>query len=132
VNIETIIQTRFVAVATPVDSDTTTEVVSVHLEEGVLTIEMASEHWDVTVVFPQSYGFRVLDELDLTDFFPQCSLAHGWLFEVLNGGWKDLELSRERFLSGRNAWVREYLLVGRDECVSVLTKEDPIVSQRAG
>lgn len=109
-------------------SERTTEVASVHLGGGGLTIEMRSEHWDATVTFPQSYGFRVLDELDLTEFWPQCSLTNGWLYEVFSGGWKDLEKTRDHFYSGRNEWVREYLIVGFNECVSVLTKDGPIIS----
>eukprot|EP01031_Cornospumella_fuschlensis_P031367 gene31367-37908_t len=78
------------------------------------------------ISFPQSYGFRVLDELDLTEFWSQCSLVQGWLFEVVSGGWKDLEMTRKHFYSGRSDWVREYLVVGLNECVSVLSKEEPV------
>lgn len=106
-------------------AEKTTQVESVSFGSGGLTIAMSSEHWDVTVSFPQSYGFRVLNELDLTEFWSQCSLAQGWFFEVISGGWKDLEMTREHFYSGRPEWVREYLLVGSNECVSVLTKEEP-------
>jgi len=69
----------------------------------------------------------VLDEFDLTEFRSECTLQDGWLFEVTKGGWKDLELTRPQFLSARQDWVREYLIIGLDECVSVLTKEDPKV-----
>ena len=87
---------------------------------------MSSEHWEATISFPQNYGLRVLDELDLTDFWSQYSLARGWCFEVISGGWKDLEMTRKLFYSGRHAWVREYLVVGLNECVSVLSKEEPV------
>lgn len=96
-NIEGPTHPKSVAVATSVVSEATTEVASVYLGEGGLTIEMSSEHWEATVVFPQSYGFRVLDEVDLTEFWSHCSLNQGWLFEVRSGGWKDLELTREHF-----------------------------------
>ena len=60
----------------------------------------------------------MLDEVDLTEFWPQCSLSNGWLFEVKTGGWKALEQTRPRFSSGRHEW----------QCVSVLTKEPPSLS----
>ena len=115
-----------VPIATPVSAEKTTQLESVRLGSDGLTITMSSEHWEATISFPQNYGFRVLDELDLTEFWSQCSLARGWCFEVISGGWKDLEMTRKHFYSGRHAWVREYLVVGLNECVSVLSKEEPV------
>lgn len=92
------------------------------MHEG-LSVAVESKEWAVELRFEQTYGFRVLDELDLTEFWPLCSLDQGWLYEVLDGGWRSLEAVRPSFCAGRAAWVREYLIVGRNECVSVLTKE---------
>jgi hypothetical protein len=115
------------AVPTPFVSDETTELSSVNFSSEGLVISVSSVHWEAKVTFTQTYGFRVLDELDLTEFWSQCSLRDGWLFEVKANGWKALELSRPTFFSGRQGWVREYLVVGRNECVSVLTKEEPMI-----
>jgi hypothetical protein len=115
------------AVNTPFASNETIEVSSVAFSSDGLAISVSSAQWDVKVTFTQTYGFRVLDELDLTEFWSQCSLRDGWFFEVKANGWKALELSRPTFFSGRPSWVREYLVIGRNECVSVLTKEDPMV-----
>ena len=92
-------------------------------------MQVSSQSWDVNLKFESFYGFRVLDELDLTEFWTQCNLMDGWLFEVCSGGWKDLELQRPAFLSGQNEWVKEYLIVGLNECVSVLSKEHPLIRQ---
>lgn len=119
---------RLTVVETPFLPDKTTQVESVSFSSEGLSISVSSQHWDAKVVFGQTYGFRVLDELDLTEFWSQCSLADGWFFEVSSGGWKALELTRPYFLSGRHDWVREYLIIGFNECVSVLTKEEPLVA----
>jgi hypothetical protein len=116
----TVVQTAFA-------SDRTTRVESVTLDSNGLSISVSSQLWDARVRFEQTYGFRVLDELDLTEFWSHCTLEDGWLFEVTSGGWKELELTRPHFHSGRQDWVREYLVVGLNECVSVLTKEEPSV-----
>lgn len=115
-------------VETPFFSDKTVQVESVNLTDAGLSISVTSQHWTAVVRFEQTYGLRVLDELDLTEFWSQCSLTSGWFFEVKTGGWKALELTRSHFLSGRHEWVKEYLVVGRNECVSVLTKEHPSIT----
>ena len=89
-------------VETPFLSDTTVQVESVSLSDTGLSISVTSKHWNA-----------------------ECSLSNGWLFEVKTGGWKALEQTRPRFSSGRHEWVKNSLLVGRNECVSVLTKEPP-------
>lgn len=114
---------QVVVVKTPFPSDRLTQLESLQYSREGLVVSVSSQHWNAKVVFEQTYGFRVLDELDLTGFWSQCSLADGWLLEVTSGGWKALELMRPDFLSGRNEWVREYLIIGLNECVSVLTKE---------
>lgn len=120
-----------VVVQTGFQSDRSTQVESVSFSMEGLSVFVSSEHWKAKVIFEQSYGFRVLDELDLTEFWSQCSLLDGWVFEVTDGGWKTLELSRPHFISGRDDWVREYLVIGLNECVSVLTKEDPLITATA-
>lgn len=76
---------------------------------------------EFAVSFEAVLGFRVLDERDLMEFWPACSTPEGWLFEVSEGGWLSLEKSRGGFLSSSMGFaVREYLVTGEDECVSVL------------
>lgn len=105
-------------------SSTTVDVESLHFDtHDGLSVFVASREWAVEIHFSQTYGFRVLDELDLAELLPLGSLKNGWLYEVRDGGWKALEAIRPSFSSGRLSWVHEYLIVGRNECVSVLTKE---------
>jgi hypothetical protein len=115
-------------IATAFESDQSTQVEEVQLSANGLTVRMASNQWSAQVFFQTCYGFRVLDELDLTEFWSQCTLLRGWLYEVSGGGWKDLELRRPTFISGQHAWTKEYLIVGLNECVSVLSKDFPVVS----
>ncbi len=77
------------------------------------------------VVFDKVHGFRVLDEIDLCEFWNEYSEPNGWLYEVIQGGWKDLESSRKRFVSlSMEPNLKEYLLVD-DICVSVFTTCEP-------
>jgi hypothetical protein len=45
------------------------------------TLRMVAAPYD----FPEIVGFRVLDERDLMEFWPECSSPHGKLFEILAG-----------------------------------------------
>ena len=111
--------------AGPFQPDISCEVVSISYTAGCLTIRVEGAKLASTVVFSSVWGFRVLDELDLTEFWSQCSLKTGWLFEVTTGGWKTFELHRAHFVSGRMYEdLREFLIVGND-CVSVLSKDEP-------
>ena len=78
------------------------------------------------VTFTQVIGFRVLDEHDLTEFWNNYNEQNGWLYEVMEGGWLELEISRGRFASGvmfeKN--LKEYLFVD-DDCISVLSTTPP-------
>lgn len=112
-------------------ADEVTRVERVTLTSECLSITMVSRDSEALVCFEQTYGFRVLDEYDLTEFWAVVTLKDGWLFEVERGGWKDLELKRSHFLSGRNDWVTEYLVIGLNDCVSVLTKQPPTIRRRS-
>jgi hypothetical protein len=75
------------------------------------------------VVFRDPVGFRMLDELELSEFWNTYSEPAGWLWLVESGGWFDLESHRATFNpTGRR--LREYLLVD-DKCISVLCAEKP-------
>ena len=76
-----------------------------------------------------TWGFRVLDELDLCEFWKECDLTQGWFFEVLEGGWKALENTRGHFVSDKMYKHREFLIIGLNECVSVLGQELPKVTE---
>ncbi|HDL00870.1 MAG TPA: hypothetical protein ENH23_01380 [candidate division Zixibacteria bacterium] len=78
----------------------------------------------VTVVFFSPIGFRVLDEGDLLEFWENYHTGYGWLYKVVSGGWHDLESKRDGYLSKETRNVREYLVVGENDCVSVLVNDN--------
>lgn len=78
------------------------------------------------VSFDDTTGFRVLDERDLMEYWPVCSTPNGWLFDIKEGGWLD----QERLRIGNNMLsiypdVKEYLITGINECVSVFSTVNP-------
>jgi len=109
-------------VEAPHGPDDRSSVESAAFISGGLPVVVGSSGWRAEVVFNQTYGFRVLDELDIAGFRSECTLAAGGLFEVDSGGCKNIEITCPSFKSGRQSWVREYFIGGRNECVSVLTK----------
>ncbi|MEO3735156.1 hypothetical protein [Shewanella baltica] len=116
-----IVETGFV-------SDRTTTVEEVKLSENGLDIIVESKEWTVKVNFDAIYGFRVLDEGDLGEFWSECNLMKGWCFKVFSGGWSELEKTREHFVSGKLYDPLEFLIIGLNECVSVLAHDLPVVS----
>ena len=104
------------------------EVVAVNYDLCTLRITLLFEAHalPVYVEFDGVAGFRVLDEGDLNEFWSPEVRAVGWLWKVHGGGWYDLERTRPGFLSGNRA-LSEYLVLGQNECVSVLSYEPPNV-----
>ncbi|MFO1344589.1 MAG: hypothetical protein U1F05_15905 [Burkholderiales bacterium] len=101
---------------------------SIRFVEDVLTVEVQGEGfvW-LHVVFREVIGFRALDERDLCEFWNEYSTPNGWLYEVSEGGWMDLEKQRRWFSSPEIFGdLREYLLVD-DVCVSVLCRATPVL-----
>ncbi len=80
------------------------------------------------VVFRHPAGFRVLDERDLSEFWTNYAEPNGWLWEVLAGGWMDLERHRPSFNSHEFlAPLREFLVVD-ERCISVLCAHPPEIT----
>jgi hypothetical protein len=105
------------------------EVLRINYEDGLLSISMTVEDDAVTLVsFTSIVGFRMLDEGDLIEFWPTCSLPSGWLWEVHDGGWFDLESKRPMFIRDKYKHVAEYLVLGDNECVSVLSHDRPRIN----
>lgn len=58
-----------------------------------------------------------------------CSTPTGWLFRVLSGGWLEQERTRrESLLLDVYPEVKEYLIAGINDCVSVFSTEMPRLS----
>ncbi|MBK9176514.1 MAG: hypothetical protein IPM46_09285 [Flavobacteriales bacterium] len=99
---------------------------SVHYDGTDLSIEIQGEGFAFArVVFSNPAGFRVLDESDLAEFWNTYSEPNGWLYEVEEGGWFELESNRPAFNSSTFLdGIHEYLVV--DEiCISVLCLQPP-------
>lgn len=77
------------------------------------------------VVSRNAVGFRVLDERDLCEFWPDYAEPQGWLWEVHSGGWIELERRRRQFNSHEYcAPLREFLIVD-EMCVGILAGQPP-------
>jgi hypothetical protein len=99
---------------------------SLSYDGKTLTIEIQGEGFAFArVVFHQPAGFRVLDERDLCEFWNTYSEPNGWLYEVEEGGWLELESQRKLFNSKDFIpGLKEYFLVD-ERCVSVLVAQPP-------
>jgi len=105
------------------------EVIAVSYEPDTLAIGLGMGQ---TVRFDDIVGFRLLDERDLREFWPECSAKYGGLFEVLEGGWLEQESARPGFVSATvGPKLREYLVTGPNSCVNVFTYRGPRFSADA-
>jgi len=91
-----------------------------------ITIWFGNQKPPIYVRFDDVRGFRVLDEGDLCEFWSDCRPS-GWLWEIEKGGWFDLESIRPGFLSGAQSkgLIKEYLITGINDCISVITGAEP-------
>jgi hypothetical protein len=108
------------------------EIVRIEYAPKRLMVNTQSLHdsTPMLVEFSDIIGFRVLDERDLMEFWPECSSANGRLFEISAGGWLAEELLRPGSLVGpMNIQAKEYFLAGTDDCVSVLCYAEPSVRE---
>jgi len=84
------------------------------------------------VEFAAVYGLRVLHELDLAALWTSVApelLRSTWLFEVHGGVWVELESRRPDFNVAKESPLREFLIVGYQECVSVMADRVPTVRE---
>lgn len=111
----------------------TPEVTDIHFDLWTLRITLIfpSSNNPTYVEFCDSEGFRVLDEGDLTEFWDSNG-APSWLCSVKRGGWLDLECSRPGGdVLATKKDLREYLVVGINDCVSVIAYEPPSIKTTA-
>lgn len=93
-----------------------------------LTVEVSTPSGIIVIRSRTDIAHRVMDEGDLLDFWPMCSLDNGWLYEIHSGGWKDLELTREGFLSGDRKDLREIFVVSANTCVNFIALKVPTIT----
>jgi hypothetical protein len=110
-------------------SASSVEVININFDIDHLEVTISIDGDRLDIIFEEPEGFRVLDEGNLLEFWPECSLQTGWLHEITSGGWFDLESKRNGFLLSDNLEITEYLVVGANYCVSILAWEKPRVQQ---
>jgi hypothetical protein len=98
---------------------TRAQVVHVALDRGQLAVAvLTSQRPDLVRIFvDETRSFRVLDESQLLEFWGGHDTAESHVWEILEGGWLDQEPRRFAFLPRP---LREYLIVGDDDCVNVV------------
>ena len=108
-----------------------TEIVKVISEFNALTIELdvLSTCKCLSVYFDSVIGYRTLEESDLWNFWNDYNLSQSWIYEVVSGGWFDLENTRSDFMSGKGNVddYTEYLIIGVDWCVNVVSSKPPFI-----
>lgn len=107
------------------------EIADIHYDLWLLMVTLRFENIDnpVYVTSNAPRGFRVLDEGDLLEFWNNETRPKGWLWGVKSGGWYDLEKYRSGFVSGVTGGYTEYLILGENDCLSVITNDEPIITE---
>jgi hypothetical protein len=120
-----------VALQTSISFAGGSEVLGLDYELGLLkiTLRALKNDFRATVTFEECAAFRVMDERDLAEYWPACSSNRGWIFEIQGGGWLAQELGRPASLVAHmNPGLREYLVAGTDDCVSIMAVELPKIA----
>ncbi|BCV46153.1 hypothetical protein I6M54_15885 [Shewanella algae] len=108
------------------DSGVTPELLSVNYDLWTLRLTLTNDNNQAIYLdFESVEGFRVLDEGQLLEFWSKESPPY-WVFEVISGGWLEQEAKRDGapFLEVGGK-LKEYLVAGLNECVSVLAFAEP-------
>jgi len=92
-----------------------------------ITLMFDDKEEPVYIIFKHIVGFRVLDEGELNEFWNVKQRPVGYIWEVKDGGWKSLEELRSGYI-GHSKSAKEYLVLGNDDCVSVITYNEPVIS----
>lgn len=107
----------------------TPEIIYIHYDLWVLriTLTFADAKNPTYVLFEAVEGFRVLDEGQLLEFW-QPEVQDSWLFSIESGGWLSHEQTRlgAPLLSAPTE-LKEYLVAGVNDCVSVIAYEKPSI-----
>ena len=103
------------------------DVAALAWQGGILTIDLDSTPVRLGLRFKNPVGYRALEEGDLPEFWRSCNLRAGYLHRIGSGGWKDLEATRDGFLSGSDQGLAEWMVVTENTCVSVIGHKPPEV-----
>lgn len=92
-----------------------------------ITVTLSNLRGVIYVDFDSARGFRVLDEGDLLEMWVDRPKVQHWLNVVEANGWGAQEDQRPGFIFTASDQT-EFLIVGTNDCVSVLAHEDPNVT----
>ncbi|MEC4089593.1 hypothetical protein [Pseudoalteromonas rubra] len=108
------------------------ELLSVNYDLWTLRLTLSFKPSQFTYVdFEEVEGFRVLDEGQLLEFWSEQTKYH-WIFEIESNGWLSAEASRKTAPSlSEGEDLKEYLVAGINECVSILSYKPPVVIYKA-
>lgn len=120
---------QVIALEDPLSDGESIEIINIDFDVELLTVTVRIDGDKLDVTFDAPAGFRVLDEGDLLEYWPDCSTPNGWLYEIVGRGWLDQECQRGGFLSGHNSEIKEYFIAGLNYCISVLAWEKPDVQE---
>lgn len=104
------------------------EHVEYDLWELRLTVRFAAGEPPVYVTFSAPNGFRVLDEGNLNEFWSDTARSPGWIWRVSAGGWLDQESQRRGFVREMTPGD-EYLVLGQNDCISVVATSPPRIDE---
>lgn len=103
------------------------EILSVNYNLEHLEIQYSvDEKEEYLIQFSNPIGFKCLHERDMTDYWVNKDLTNNWIVEIFEGGWLEQETKRA-FLSHEMFQIREFLIEGIDDCLTVFTCEEPII-----
>lgn len=107
----------------------TPEITDINYDLWVLRVSVSFEAFDnpLYVEFEGVSGYRVLDEGDLQEYWADGGCSGLWLVSIEQGGWFDLEQKRPGFISTPDIGLKEYLVAGINECVSVIAYDKPTI-----
>ena len=106
----------------------TPDVLSLNYDLSILRIKLVFPSGQIVYVTCENVeGFRVLDEGQLLEFWEGSAIRY-WLFQVNTSGWLASENNRETApLIVEGGDLKEYMLAGTNECVSILAYTQPYV-----
>jgi len=108
------------------------DIAEVYFDTNGLRVSVEFDDQLRSAFFDYVRGFRMLDEGDILEFWSADDYEPaGWIFEVQDGGWFDLERTRSGFLSYDNDKLREFLVATSNSCLSILALKAPNIEQVA-
>ncbi|WP_047451727.1 hypothetical protein [Alistipes sp. ZOR0009] len=105
----------------------TPEILSINYNLENIEIQYSVDEFEeYFITFNNPIGFKCLHERDLGSFWKDKKMVENWIVEILEGGWLKTEIDNG-FISNHIFEVREFLIKGIDDCVTVFASNEPII-----